>query len=110
MIELQRRDIAIARRNHQPITIILCDIDYFKQYNDYYGHVKGDKALQQVAKTIQQELKREVDFVARYGGEEFIIVLSGTDKNTSLDIAEHMRATIQQLTIKHEARLDKKSI
>lgn len=66
-------------RQQEPMAIIMCDIDYFKNYNDAYGHQEGDRCLQEVAKAIHQALKRPADLVARYGGEEFVLVLPNTD-------------------------------
>jgi diguanylate cyclase (GGDEF)-like protein len=70
----------------------MCDIDYFKQYNDAYGHPAGDRCLQQVAQILNQLAQRPADLVARYGGEEFALVLPSTD----LDGAKHIVASIQQ--------------
>jgi PleD family two-component response regulator len=68
-----------ARREIQPLSVILCDVDYFKLYNDHYGHQEGDECLKMVAKCLQTSLLRSADFIARYGGEEFVIILPNTD-------------------------------
>ncbi len=90
-------------REQEPLSLILCDIDYFKRYNDFYGHQAGDTCLKQVAKAIEQSLRRPADFVARYGGEEFAVILP----NTSFEGASHVAASIQnsvaQLNISHAA-------
>lgn len=83
------------------MTIILCDIDSFKNYNDTYGHQAGDECLAQVAQAIQQQVKRSHDLVARYGGEEFIILLPNTDQAGALTIAEQMRQAVIDLQIQH---------
>ena len=88
-----------AIRTQTPISILILDLDHFKNYNDTYGHLQGDKALQVVAKVFIQELKRSGDIVARWGGEEFAILLSDTDINGAMDIAERIRLKIENLPI-----------
>lgn len=88
-------------REKGPLAIIMADIDFFKAYNDTYGHQKGDDCLQQIAAGIRQALKRPADFVARYGGEEFVVILPGTDKKGALGLAETLRAAIESLNIPH---------
>jgi diguanylate cyclase (GGDEF)-like protein len=85
-----------------PLSLILCDIDFFKRYNDTYGHPAGDDCLQQVAKTISGTANRGDDFVARYGGEEFAIVLSNTTAEGALKVAERIRHAVKALNLKHE--------
>lgn len=91
-----------AAREQLPLSLIMMDIDYFKFYNDSYGHLSGDYSLILVAKTLVSNIKRPVDLVARYGGEEFIAVLPNTDKEGALFVAERMRKSIEKLAIKHE--------
>jgi diguanylate cyclase (GGDEF)-like protein len=88
-----------AIRTKMPISIIILDLDYFKNYNDTYGHLQCDKALQASAKLFIQELKRSGDLVARWGGEEFAILLSNTDINGGLDVAERIRQRVENLQI-----------
>ncbi|NEO27533.1 MAG: diguanylate cyclase [Kamptonema sp. SIO4C4] len=90
-------------REQQPISLILCDIDHFKPYNDYYGHLQGDECLRQIAQTLSQESKRPADFVARYGGEEFAIILPNTTLAGAIHLAEMLRQRIEQLAIPHDA-------
>ncbi|NET27581.1 bifunctional diguanylate cyclase/phosphodiesterase, partial [Okeania sp. SIO1I7] len=90
-------------REEALISIIMLDIDYFKPYNDTYGHQQGDKCLQQVAKAIQATVKRPGDFVARYGGEEFVVVLPNTPMEGALKVAENIRTEIEALKIPHQA-------
>ena len=90
----------IGRENH-PLSLILCDIDYFKAYNDTYGHPAGDECLKQVAQAISQAAKRPADLVARYGGEEFAIILPHTNYTGALSVARNIQREIQQLDIKH---------
>jgi len=91
--ELSRR-IAEWNRNETPVSLILLDIDYFKKFNDRYGHQAGDAVLSAVADVLGQTV-RETDLVARYGGEEFGLVLSGTDIDETKEIAERVRSLIE---------------
>lgn len=91
-----------AVRSQKPLSIIMGDIDFFKQYNDNYGHLKGDDVLIKVAKNMAENLKRPMDFVARYGGEEFIIILPETDAEGAIFIAQEMRRSIENLKIPHQ--------
>jgi diguanylate cyclase (GGDEF)-like protein len=86
-------------RKCSPISLILCDIDYFKIYNDTYGHQAGDDCLRSVAQTINRTLKRSADVAARYGGEEFAVILPQTDADAALIIAEQIRLNVKALNI-----------
>ena len=79
---------ANARRSCQPLSLIMLDIDYFKQYNDHYGHVQGDQCLKQIGQVLTSAATRSRDFVARFGGEEFVLVLPETDEASAAKIAE----------------------
>jgi diguanylate cyclase (GGDEF)-like protein len=94
-----------SNRAHEPLSVIMCDIDYFKAYNDTYGHDSGDKCLRQVAQTIKKSLVRPGDFCARYGGEEFVIILTDTSHNGAMYVAEKIRLNILELKIVHEKSL-----
>jgi diguanylate cyclase (GGDEF)-like protein len=83
------------------LSLILCDIDYFKSYNDYYGHQAGDACLQRVAQTIAAALQRPADLVARYGGEEFAIILPNTPPEGAVTVAQTIRTQIKSLEIEH---------
>ncbi|MPM71659.1 Sensor histidine kinase RcsC [bioreactor metagenome] len=89
-------------RSEKPISLIMADIDYFKAYNDNYGHLQGDDCLIKVAKGLTSSVKRPLDFVARYGGEEFAIILPETDENGAMIIAEKVKEAIGSLNIPHE--------
>ena len=91
-----------ARRAGSPLSLIMVDIDFFKMYNDTYGHQKGDECLRRVAKALAAALRRAGDLVARYGGEEFAIILPGTDSEHTNMLAESMRLQISDLRISHE--------
>ncbi|MEA3545703.1 MAG: diguanylate cyclase [Thermodesulfobacteriota bacterium] len=90
-----------AQRSHQQLSLIMIDIDYFKNYNDRYGHGKGDDTLRQVAQKVEMVLRRAGDFIARYGGEEFVAVLPYTDIQEVLPIAEQIKAAVADLHIEH---------
>lgn len=96
---------ANAKRNHQPLSLLMLDIDYFKQYNDHYGHIHGDECLKRVAKALSSVGTRSRDFFARFGGEEFIIVLPETDATAANMIAERCRSLIFKAQIPHEKSL-----
>ncbi len=90
-----------ARRNCQPLSLILLDIDYFKQYNDHYGHLQGDTCLRQVGQALKATATRPRDFVARFGGEEFVLVLPETDSAAALKVAERCRSRVFREQIPH---------
>jgi len=94
---------AHALRNKYPLCLILIDIDFFKQYNDYYGHQKGDECLIQVATGLNSVLKRSLDLVARYGGEEFVILLPNTSDKEAFKLAKKCAKKIEDLHIAHQA-------
>jgi diguanylate cyclase (GGDEF)-like protein len=88
-------------RDKTPLSIILCDIDFFKAYNDTYGHQAGDHCLQQIARAISLAAKRPADLVARYGGEELAVTLPNTAAEAALRVAEEIRSNIKALEITH---------
>jgi diguanylate cyclase (GGDEF)-like protein/PAS domain S-box-containing protein len=89
------------RYNQSPLTLILCDIDYFKRYNDAYGHQAGDVCLQKVAQAIARAVKRTSDMLARYGGEEFAIILPNTSLEGAQKVAEDIYLEVEKLQIPH---------
>ena len=99
-----------ARRDGSSLALIIGDIDYFKQYNDTYGHIKGDETLYAVAQAIKAVLKRPMDMVARYGGEEFAIVLPNTHLSGAMQVVSEVKASIEALAIGHKASRVKKQI
>lgn len=88
-------------REEAALSLIMCDIDYFKLYNDTYGHQAGDECLRQVASVLRSAVKRPADLVARYGGEEFAVVLPNTDIEGAVRVAEFIRAEVRALQIVH---------
>ncbi len=91
-----------CERNQHWLSIIMMDIDYFKRYNDRYGHLAGDECLKRVAQSLNRVPGRTSDFVARYGGEEFAVILPDTDEQGAREIAENILVAIRNLNIPHE--------
>lgn len=88
-------------RERNYLSLILCDIDYFKLYNDCYGHQAGDVCLKRVAQIIASSIQRPADFVARYGGEEFAVILPNTPPEGACQVAESIRRRVKELLIPH---------
>lgn len=88
-------------REQQPLTLILCDIDYFKRYNDYYGHPMGDICLAQVSQVLTTCIRRPADLIARYGGEEFAVVLPNTDTDGGHNVAKAIQQKLANAAIPH---------
>ncbi len=91
------------RRSAAPLSVIFADIDYFKRFNDHYGHQAGDECLMRVAAIFKDSLARSTDFIARYGGEEFVALLPETETKAAMAMAEKMRAHVEQAAIPHTA-------
>jgi two-component system, cell cycle response regulator len=89
-------------REEKLLSIILFDLDFFKVYNDFYGHLAGDDCLTQIAQAIHQKVDRAGDLVARYGGEEFVVLLPNTDLDGAISVAERIQQTIKDLAIPHQ--------
>jgi diguanylate cyclase (GGDEF)-like protein/PAS domain S-box-containing protein len=98
---IMEREWADAQRNKTPLSLILLDIDYFKQYNDHYGHLQGDECLKQVAQILGKAATRPRDFLARFGGEEFVLVLPETNAEAARIIAERCRDYTAEMRIPH---------
>ncbi len=92
-----------AIRSHKPLSLIMCDIDYFKKYNDTYGHQAGDACLQQVAQMLSKIVRRPTDLVTRYGGEEFALILPDTSAQGALYLGRKLRAQVRALLLPHVA-------
>lgn len=91
-----------AIRSALSLAVILVDIDFFKNYNDYYGHLTGDVCLKQVAAALMKSIERPSDFVSRYGGEEFYVILPATDKRGAVKVAERIQQYVLDLKIPHQ--------
>ena len=91
-----------AQRSGMPLSLIMADIDFFKHYNDNYGHGVGDECLKKVAAALANSIDRPSDLVARYGGEEFMMILPGTDAAGARAIAERIRGNVESMRILHE--------
>lgn len=89
-------------RSKLPLSIILMDVDFFKQYNDNYGHQAGDDCLQKIAAALKSSIYRSLDVVARYGGEEFICLLPETDELAAFQIAERLADAVHELNLPHD--------
>jgi len=90
-----------ARRTGKPLALLIADVDYFKHYNDCYGHQGGDDCLLQVAQVLQGQSKRAADLVARYGGEEFAVIASGTHREGALQLGEALCRAVAELALPH---------
>lgn len=88
------KELSRARRERSPLSVVLCDVDHFKKFNDEHGHQVGDRVLAEVAQTLEQE-RRPYDLVARYGGEEFVVILSQADFDEAMRVAERLRRAIE---------------
>jgi len=97
----ERSETVKSGKNRSNLSLIMCDVDFFKLYNDNYGHVAGDICLQQVAQAIKETVNRPADLVARYGGEEFAVILPNTDTEGAFHIAEQIRNKVKALQIPH---------
>lgn len=96
-----------AVREKNTLTLVVIDIDYFKQYNDHFGHAGGDSALVSVAQVLSENLRRAKDFIARYGGEEFVVLLPNTSQEKAFDIVEGCRRAVQGLKIKQSDEIER---
>lgn len=90
-----------AKRGESALGLIMIDVDFFKQYNDIYGHVAGDECLREIGKVVAYSMRRPGDLAARYGGEEMVVLLPGTDLAGTLAVAENIRGAVQSLGIAH---------
>jgi len=95
------KQFKLAKREKKPLSVIICDIDFFKVYNDNYGHQKGDECLATVAKALQESVSRSTDLACRYGGEEFTFVLPDTNLSGAKVFAEKVRSAVAALAINH---------
>jgi diguanylate cyclase (GGDEF)-like protein len=99
--ELKEIEFRRAQRLDQPLSVLMCDVDFFKRYNDTYGHALGDHCLQAVAETLKSVFARAGELVARVGGEEFAVLLPGSDVDSARKAAERLRQAIATLAVTH---------
>jgi len=98
MLDRFEREFERCRRNRLPVSVLMVDVDHFKQVNDTHGHAAGDKVLKRFAQVLL-ELRRELDIVGRYGGEEFCLLLPGTDETGARALAERIRAAAERCRV-----------
>ncbi|MCX7834849.1 MAG: GGDEF domain-containing protein [bacterium] len=98
---LMIREVARSNREHRPFSVIMCDVDFFKHYNDHFGHPAGDEVLKTIADLFRKRL-RVSDIPARYGGEEFVILLPNTTKEQAILVAEALRKRVEQHPFPYE--------
>lgn len=91
----------LGRREQTPLAVVLCDVDYFKPYNDTCGHISGDQCLRAIAAVLDTVIRRPADLAARYGGEEFALILPKTDLEGALHLLNRLRSTLQARAIVH---------
>ncbi|MCW8881077.1 MAG: diguanylate cyclase [Sedimenticola sp.] len=99
--QILKREWGRSRRAQKPLSLIMLDIDHFKEFNDHYGHLAGDGCLNRVAQALTVPLKRPADSIFRFGGEEFIAVLPETDHAVAMKLAEELRVQVSKLLITH---------
>lgn len=99
--QMLTRQWALAQRQQRPLALLMMDVDYFKPYNDHYGHLQGDRVLQQLAIIMRSVLTRQSDVAARYGGEEFAILLADTDEAGARRLADRLQAALRAANIEH---------
>ena len=97
---LLHAEIAAARRDQQPLTVMLCDLDHFKRYNDTWGHLMGDQALRQIGSLLRQVCVRPRDVPARFGGEEFALVLPSTPRTGAMTFARALSQMLRHMQIR----------
>jgi diguanylate cyclase (GGDEF)-like protein len=96
------QEFSRSKRENSNLSVLMCDIDNFKAYNDTYGHKRGDECLQMIASVIEETLNRPADFCARYGGEEFIVILPATETQGAEHLAQKIRLNVENLKLKHK--------
>jgi diguanylate cyclase (GGDEF)-like protein len=97
--------LAHAQRNKMPLSLIICDVDHFKLFNDTYGHQGGDKGLQALAEILMLGRHRKTDLVARYGGEEFVVLLPDTDEHGTQHVLKNIQTLLEKANIPHASSL-----
>lgn len=98
-----RKHMGIARRSGQPLSVLIADVDWFKAYNDHFGHLAGDQCLRRIARILRQCVHRAGGAIARYGGEEFVAILPGMDSDSALPVASELRCAVLAAGLEHPA-------
>ena len=101
--EAMQREWEQARLRGMPLALLMIDVDYFKAYNDHYGHVAGDRCLQRVAQALAGAVQRAGELAARYGGEEFAVLLPDSDELRAVAVAHRLREAVRELALEHQA-------
>ncbi len=101
--EIKEAEFRRALRQDQPLAVLMCDVDFFKRYNDHYGHAQGDQCLRMVADTLQSVFARAGEVVARLGGEEFVVLLPGVDAEAARRAAVRLQQRLAERELPHEA-------
>ena len=95
------REWGRSQRDQLPLSLIMLDIDFFKQYNDRYGHQQGDECLKQIAQALNSVSKRSMDLIARYGGEEFVVLLPNTNNKQAIQLAKQCCSVVVEMQLPH---------
>lgn len=98
-----RKFMGIARRSGQPLSVLIADVDWFKAYNDHFGHLAGDQCLRRIARLLRHGVHRAGGEIARYGGEEFVAILPGMDSDSALSVARELRCAVLAAGLEHPA-------
>ncbi len=101
--EAMQREWERARLRGMPLALLMIDVDFFKAYNDHYGHIAGDRCLQRVAQALASAVQRSGELAARYGGEEFAVLLPGADELRAVAVAHRLREAVRELALEHQA-------
>lgn len=107
---LMEKFLADASRQALPFALIMLDVDYFKRYNDHYGHQEGDTCLAKVADILKSSVRTPADLVARYGGEEFVVVLPSASLDEAAQVAERIQVTLRETALPHAASAVSESV
>ena len=91
----------MGAREASPLSIIMIDVDHFKEFNDQYGHIAGDECLKRIGDALTKHIKRRTDSVCRFGGEEFVCILPKTGSDQAVEIAESLRGAVEEMKIAH---------